>query len=180
MLPRPKEIIQLLNARTVYPYLISDVAVDERSSPRGVEECAFDQALFAVKFSYIVYQPGRWKRQRHSGGNWRGEGCVATKTHELKRTNVFQTRRGFMLLAAQCQLAFLHLLLVRFRPRSPISDRTKVEGYLLQTQRQIPPNTRLQLNLNLQIRLQRQFKPILVLKLTPLLLRLHPIRLIRV
>jgi len=48
----------------------------------------------------------------------------------------------------------------------------------IQTQGQIPSNTRLELNLNLQIRLKRQLQPILVLQLTPALLRLHAERLI--
>ena len=29
------------------------------------EECDMDQALFAVKFSYYVYPPGRWRKERH-------------------------------------------------------------------------------------------------------------------
>ena len=76
----------LLNAQTISPQVVSDVVVGRRPS-RVVkvvktENAHIDQALFAVKFSYIVHPPLQEMTTRNVGVVWRDMECSMPRLHD--------------------------------------------------------------------------------------------------
>ena len=107
-----------------------------------------------------MYVPGDWPRRNRSEGVELRNRCTSESDRYL-----FELDDSNVLLAVQCQLAFICLhLLVAFVAFARavlygrnVSERAKAGVNLLQAQRQVTANTRFEFNLNLQVRLQRQF-----------------------